>query len=245
MSFVSVFGSILPSLITIFSNGLTVCRIRQLNPLTLIVPCRRRTADTRRVLVVITVECLFAIVNCWFSNILISIIYCKGTLLAEDDCPKYLKSNYALLVLFDMFNSISNLILHCLCEKHFRHEFYRIFQYWYELFQGIFTTICCYYFKISSCRRTEEQSNIGYEVSVTDRANSSSSSDGHVYLTIHRSSRNSTCDDDQSYSFFRVLQRKDRVSTFVRYHLLIKRSSNSRRNSTVLHPPEQPMNTSS
>ncbi|CAF1546401.1 unnamed protein product, partial [Rotaria sordida] len=103
------FGNVLPSFMTIISNILSVYRLHQSNRLTsnYILPCRRRTDDTRRVVLVITVECLFAIINSWFSDIILSLVYCKRNLLADDDCPMFLKENINLLIMFDMFNSIS------------------------------------------------------------------------------------------------------------------------------------------
>jgi hypothetical protein len=191
--FISVFGSVLPSLITIISNIISLYRVRQLNRLTshYILPCRRRTDDTRRVLLVITVECLFAIINSWFSDILISFVSCKGTLLADDDCPMYLRQNYDLLVMFDMLNSISNIILHCLCGKHFRNELRRIFQSSYQLIKRILTETYCCYFKIR-CQKYNQEPCICYNASITGTDSSNSSNNvnsSHLYLKIQTPSR--------------------------------------------------------
>lgn len=89
--------------------------------------CRRRTDDTRRVLLVITVECLFAIFNSWFSDTVLSLISCKKKLLVDDDCPRFLEQNYDLMIIFDLLNSVSNIVLHCLSGKHFRQELFFMF----------------------------------------------------------------------------------------------------------------------
>jgi hypothetical protein len=257
LGFISVFGSVLPSLITIISNILSVYRLRQLNRLTsnYILPCRRRTDDTRRILLVITVECLFAIVKSWFADILISVIYCKGTLLADDDCPKYLKKSYELLVMFDMFNSISNIILHCLCGKHFRNELYRIFQSCYRLIQLLLTDIYCCYFKLH-CQKPNQESYICYNASIT--GNDSSNSSNHLYLNIRRSSnriQNPCCDcrwyfnrrpfaASRQYlsTISKIYLRKNRIPVSVHYHSLTQHTRTivpSKTNSMRLYFPQQ------
>jgi len=198
----SVCSSVLPSVITIISNVFSVYRVRQLNRLTsnYITPCRRRTDDTRRVLLVITVECLFAILNSWFSDILISVVYCKGTLLADDDCPGYLKANYDLLVMFDMFNSISNIILHCLCGKHFRYELFCMFQSVYQLIKNILKQCCCIQIQ---CQKNYREASICYHASITDNQSSDSPNSNHIYLKIQPSTsllRNKYCDCRCYYS---------------------------------------------
>lgn len=197
-NFVLVLGSILPSLITIISNGLIVCRIRQLNHLTsnYIVACRRRTDDTRRVLIVISVECVFAIVNSWFSDMLISLIHCQGKLIADDDCPKYLKANYNLLIMFDMFNSVSNIALHYLCEKHFRSELRRMMECFYQGFKRFFSHLCCFSCKIA-CPKNTDRSYVYYNVSVTRDSGSDPQNHGNIYFKISKSRRlrsNLCCD---------------------------------------------------
>ncbi|CAF2733517.1 unnamed protein product [Rotaria sp. Silwood2] len=186
-----VFGSILPSFITIISNILSVYRVRELSRSTsnYILPCRRRTDDTRRVLLVITVECLFAIFNSWFSDILLSLVYCKRNLLADDDCPMYLRQNINLLIMFDMFNSLSNIILHCLCGKHFRNELCLMFQSCCRTIKHLLSEICCCYFQIH-CQPYSQDQYVWYNASITgnDSSNSSHSiSPSHLYLKIHAS----------------------------------------------------------
>ena len=246
-------------MITIISNGLTVCRIQQLNRLTsnYIIACRRRTDDTRRVLVIISVECIFAIVNSWFSDMLISLIYCQGKLLADDDCPKYLKANYSLLVMFDMFNSVSNIALHYLCEKHFRHELRRIFQYWQRRFKQFYNNICCCSFKLR-CPKNNDQSYVYYNVSVTNNmrgSNSDPQNHEYVYFKISKSRRirPNLCCDCHWYSNRTAFQRyfsslkqeylnKNRVSFSFQSYPLIRRprlTSSSMRNSMTLNLAQQ------
>ncbi|UJR13787.1 hypothetical protein I4U23_000797 [Adineta vaga] len=185
-----VFGNILPSLITIISNILSLYNVRQLNRLTanFILPCRRRTDDTRRVLLVITVECILAILNSWFSDIFLSLIYCKRKLLADDDCPSFLRQNYEVLVMFDIFNSISNIILHCLCGKHFRNELRSIFRSIYELIKRIWTNICCCYLRIH-WRQFYRDQYIAYYASITENDNSNNSNSESIYLEIKPTTR--------------------------------------------------------
>ncbi|CAF3820983.1 unnamed protein product [Rotaria sordida] len=188
-----VFGSIIPSLITIASNIISVYHVRELNHLTsiYILPCRRRTDDTRRILLVITVECLFAIVNSWCSDIILSLVYCKRNLSAGDDCPNYLKQNYDLLVMFDMVNSVSNIILHCLCGKRFRNELRRMLRTFINFLKHIFNNIWCCYVHID-CKKLHKQQFVSYKSSITQHESSNSSnnaSHNHVYLQIQTSPR--------------------------------------------------------
>jgi hypothetical protein len=189
----TVFGSILPSLFTIISNIISVRRVRELNRLTsmYILPCRRRTDDTRRVLLVITVECLFAIVNSWFSDIVLSLLYCGRNLSAGDDCPMYLRQNYDLLVMFDLFNSVSNIILHCLCGKRFRKELQQMFKSIFKFLKNLFRHIWCCYFRID-CHKLPDDPQVSYNASITRHESSNSSnsaSNNHLYLQIHTPSR--------------------------------------------------------
>ena len=152
--------------------------------LTYISSCRRRADDTRRILLVITVECLFAIVNSWFSDILLALIYCKRNFSAGDDCPQYLKQNYDLLVLFDLFNSISNLVLHSLCSRHFRHELHRMFQSFFFWTKHCIGSIWCCYCQIRYRTKTEPEQCVSYHATLTKGYSSDSSSQHSVHLKI-------------------------------------------------------------
>ena len=154
-------------------------------------PCRRRTDDTRRILLVITVECLFAIFNSWFSDIILSLIYCQKNLSAGDNCPAYLRQNYDLLVMFDLFNSISNIILHCLCGKRFRNELEQMLKSMSKFFKHLFHDLWCCYFQID-CNRYSTEPYVSYNATVTRHESSNSSTivnHNQLYLKIHKSPR--------------------------------------------------------
>ncbi|CAF1589252.1 unnamed protein product, partial [Didymodactylos carnosus] len=84
-----VFGSMLPSLITIVANIVCVLRILnvKIRSSLCLLPSRRRIDETRRILTIITIECIVAIINCWFIDVLLSFIYCKRNLFIGFDCP--------------------------------------------------------------------------------------------------------------------------------------------------------------
>ncbi|CAF1085742.1 unnamed protein product [Adineta ricciae] len=201
-----IFGNILPSLITIISNILSLYRVRQLNRLTknFILPCRRRTDDTRRVLLVITIECLLAIINSWFSDILIKFVYCERKLLADDDCPMFLQQNYNILIKFDILNSISNIILHCLCGRHFRNELKAMFKSAYQAIGRLWKNFCCCYLHIQ-CKQSQHDQYIAYHASVADNDSPTNSNSEYVYLEIQPSSRSfhSYCCDCRWYFDYR------------------------------------------
>ncbi|CAF1293426.1 unnamed protein product [Didymodactylos carnosus] len=83
---------------------------------------RRRTDENRRVLIIITIECLLAILNSWLIDVLLSIFYCKTNLFIGNDCPLFIRKYYALTTILDFFNSITNIFLHGICSKIFRQE---------------------------------------------------------------------------------------------------------------------------
>ena len=79
-------------------------------------------------ILIITTECLFAVINSWFVDIILSIKYCGRSVAIGDDCPSFLRRYHPLLVFFDLLNSMSNIILYCFAAKRFRHELERMFQ---------------------------------------------------------------------------------------------------------------------
>ena len=91
---------------------------------------RRRTDETRRVIIIITAECLLAVINSWFVDIILSIKYCRWSVAIGDDCPYFLRRYQALLVLCDLFNSMSNILLYCYAGRRFRHELKRMLILW-------------------------------------------------------------------------------------------------------------------
>ncbi|CAF1181918.1 unnamed protein product [Didymodactylos carnosus] len=137
-----LFGSILPSIITIVGNTICVQRVLQLKRLTKNYLSSRSTDDTRRILVIITTECALAVINSWFIDILLSVVYCKRSLIIGDDCPMFLRNNYDLLTLLDFFNSMSNILLHCICGKRFRRELIEMIVSFYTTLKTC-SCICC------------------------------------------------------------------------------------------------------
>ena len=185
-----MFGSILPSLVTIVSNFISVYRIRAFNHVASnrISFCRRRKDDTRRVLFVITVECLLAILNSWFMDIFLSLVYCKKKLLADDDCPLFLQQNFDFLVMFDLFNSLSNIVLHCLSGTQFRRELMAMVRSCFGSFKNVIPGICYCPVKFRN-RWIEDDHFVTYHASVSRRNDSSSSNPSQIFVTIQSSSQ--------------------------------------------------------
>jgi len=127
-----VVGSIIPSIVTIFSNAMSLrCIIvirNSINEQTR--ASRRRTDETRRVIIIITTECLLAIISSWFVDTILSIKYCKLSVAIGDDCPYFLRRSQTLLALCDLLNSMSNIILYCFAGRRFRQELTRMLKAW-------------------------------------------------------------------------------------------------------------------
>jgi hypothetical protein len=234
---------------------LSVYRMRHLYRATsnYILPCRRRTDDTRRVLIVITVECLFAITNSWLSDILLALFYCERKLLPDDDCPMFLRKNYDFLVMLDMFNSISNIILHCLCGKHFRNELCRMFQSFFNIIQRFLKNICCCYLQIHFQQYNQDQCAY-YNASITRNDSSNNGNPEHIYLEIELPSRllQYNCCDCRWYFNRKPLVssrqflsriskeylRKNRIPAAAQYHSL-SQSTHVTSNTMRLYFPQQ------
>lgn len=92
-------------------------------------------------IIIITAECLLAIINSWFVDIILSIKYCQWSVAIGDDCPHFLRRYQTLLVLFDLFNSMSNILLYCFAGRRFRYELKRMLIHWYR---GMKKCIPCY-----------------------------------------------------------------------------------------------------
>lgn len=90
----------------------------------------RRTDETRRVIIIITVECLLAVINSWFIDIILSIKYCGQAVAIGDDCPHFLRRYHALLAVSDLLNSMSNIVLYSFAGRRFRHELIRMLEAW-------------------------------------------------------------------------------------------------------------------
>ncbi|CAF1337084.1 unnamed protein product, partial [Didymodactylos carnosus] len=175
-----VFGSILPSIVTISGNITSVIRIIQLRRLTTVHLSTRTNDDSRRVLVIITIECALAILSSWFIDILLSLIYCKGSLLNSDDCPMYLRKNYDILITLDFLNSISNIFLHCICGKRFRRELRRMIGAWC---QHLTKYLFCCYCKVRSYKSWERSQ----QPPLPPIGSSNELSNKQIYITIKSS----------------------------------------------------------
>lgn len=237
-------------------------RVRELNRVTsvYILPCRRRTDDTRRILLVITVECLFAIVNSWFNDILLALIYCKRNISAGDDCPRYLQQNYDLLILFDMFNSISNIVLHCICGRRFRNELRRMFQWLASTVKHFCSSIWCCYCQMRCRNPSRSERFVTYTAKVSRQESTNSSnnfSQPRVHLNVKPSSSplRRNCCDFQWYIAPRPMTtsahccgnvskeclQKDRPAQLMRYQSVTQKSYLTRPSQGVsmklYHPP--------
>jgi hypothetical protein len=103
----------------------------------------------------------------------------------------YLRQNYDLLVMFDLFNSVSNILLHCLCSKRFRNELRYMLKSFLNFLKNLFHDIWCCYFQID-CTKLPNEPYVSYNATVTRHENSNSSnsaSHNHLYLKIHTSPR--------------------------------------------------------
>ncbi|CAF1281262.1 unnamed protein product [Didymodactylos carnosus] len=126
-----VFGSILPSVVTVVCNIVCVKRVINIKIKTTNLFHRtrnnRRQDEARRILIIITIECFLTILNSWFIDLLVGFIYCKRNLFIGNDCPLFLKKYYDLTTIIDFLNSITNIFIHCLCTKLFRQELLQMF----------------------------------------------------------------------------------------------------------------------
>ncbi|UJR27663.1 hypothetical protein I4U23_008943 [Adineta vaga] len=127
-----VLGSILPSVVIILGNAISLqCIIANRSSIgEQTRASRRRTDETRRVIIIITTECLLAVINSWFVDIILSFNYCDRSVAIGDDCPDYLYRSQTFLALSDFLNSVSNIALHCFAGRRFRHELKRMLQAW-------------------------------------------------------------------------------------------------------------------
>ena len=186
-TFIVACGIFLPSLITIISNLTSLCRIRTFSRdvVEQTLSSRRRADDSRRVLLVITVECILSITNSSLSDIVLSLFHCKKPF-ADDDCSGYLEKNFDLLLMFDLFNSTSNLILHCLCGKEFRRELGSIFEPCFRRLKVALNRTCCCFFPIGS-EENEGTTCAHYSARVMTFQNSDHSNASQLFLKVQRS----------------------------------------------------------
>jgi hypothetical protein len=173
----------------------------------------------------------------------------------------YLKQNYDLLVMFDLFNSISNIVLHCLCGKRFRNELRYMLKSMTNVLKNLCHYIWCCYFQIN-CTRTTVEPYVSYNATITRHESSNSSSSAghnHLYLKIHTSPRPNRkyCCDCRWYFNRRPLTpsqkccanlskeclQKDRAHDAVQYTSLTQRSIVTRptpsQSMRLYYPPQQ------
>jgi hypothetical protein len=70
------------------------------------------------------------VINSWLVDIILSIKYCHRSVAIGDDCPNFLRRYHPLLAFFDLFNSMSNILLYCFATRRFRHELERMIKSW-------------------------------------------------------------------------------------------------------------------
>lgn len=120
-------------MVTIFGNAISLRWILTIrNSINKQSSAFRRTDETRRVIIIITTECILAIINSWFVDIILSIKYCERSVAIGDDCPYFLRRYHPLLAFFDLLNSMSNIILYCFAAKRFRHELEHMIKGWID-----------------------------------------------------------------------------------------------------------------
>jgi hypothetical protein len=129
----------------------------------------RRTDETRRVIIIITIECLLAVVSSWLIDIILSIKYCHRSVAIGDDCPDFLLHYYPLLFSFDLINSMSNILLYCFATKRFRNELERMLEGWLNAIRKPLSYYCHCQWKNSKIRRRkfdDEQMTLPSEISL-------------------------------------------------------------------------------
>ena len=117
--------------------------------------------------------------------IVLSLVHCKKPF-ADDDCSRYLEKNFDFLLMFDLFNSTSNLILHCLCGKEFRRELWFIFEPCFRRMKMALNGTCCCYFRIAG-EDDEGTTCVHYSARVMSYRNSEQSNASQLFLKIQRS----------------------------------------------------------
>lgn len=157
-------GSIIPSIMTILGNAISLRWIitirRSVNEQSRL--SQRRTEDTRRVVFIITIECLLAIISSWFIDIILSIKYCGSLLAVGDDCPNFLIHSNFLIGVSDLVNSVSNIILYSFSGRRFRHELKRMFDSWIHTIKKRIPCYCRIEWKqsVQLARRYDDENEV-------------------------------------------------------------------------------------
>ncbi|CAF1211708.1 unnamed protein product [Adineta steineri] len=183
-----VIGSIIPSIITILGNTISLRWILNIrNSVYEHSAIFRRTDETRRVIIIITVECLLAVINSWLVDIILSIVFCKWSVAIGDDCPEFLEHYHPLLAFFDLLNSMSNIVLYCFATKRFRRELECMLKGWINTIRQVLKIICKCEWTNSSIRRKkfhDEHSNGPTETSLQVFKSSKRFSKKYDYIKI-------------------------------------------------------------
>ena len=118
---------------------------------------RKRTDETHRVILIITIECLLAVLNSWFIDLILSIKFCAGSVAIGDDCPQFLRRFHQYLVLFDLLNSMSNLFLYGFAGKRFRSELKHLIRWSFSQMKNPFNRLTRVRKWNEQRRQTEEE----------------------------------------------------------------------------------------
>ncbi|CAF0817167.1 unnamed protein product [Adineta ricciae] len=163
-----VIGSIIPSILTILSNAISLRWILNIrNSVNKQSAVFHRTDETRRVILIITIECLLSVINSWLVDIILSIIYCHRSVAIGDDCPDFLRHYHPFLAFFDLLNSMSNIFLYCYATKRFRHELERMLKGWIHPIRKHLSYYCQrQHSKVRRQNYEEEPNTLPSEVSV-------------------------------------------------------------------------------
>lgn len=151
-----VIGSIIPSILTILSNAISLHWILNIrNSVNKQSAVFHRTDETRRVILIITIECLLSVINSWLVDIILSINFCNRSVAIGDDCPDFLRRYHPFLAFFDLLNSMSNIFLYYYAAKRFRHELERMLKGWIHPIRKYLPRYC--HWQYSQVRRTKYQ----------------------------------------------------------------------------------------
>ncbi|CAF0720461.1 unnamed protein product [Adineta ricciae] len=163
-----VIGSIIPSILTILSNAISLRWILNIrNSVHKQSAVFHRTAETHRVILIITIECLLSVINSWLVDIILSINFCHRSVAIGDDCPDFLRRYHPFLAFFDLLNSMSNILLYCYAAKRFRHELERMLKGWIHPIRQHLSCYCQWqHSKVRRKNYEEEPNTLPSEVSV-------------------------------------------------------------------------------
>ncbi|UJR21726.1 hypothetical protein I4U23_024803 [Adineta vaga] len=149
-----VIGSIIPSFVTILGNTISLRWILNIrNSVHKHSAAFHRTDETRRVILIITIECLLSVINSWFVDLILSIKYCNRSVAIGDDCPHFLRRYHPFLAFSDLFNSMSNIFLYCFAAKRFRQELERMLKGWIHVVREHVSCYCQWHRKYSKMRK--------------------------------------------------------------------------------------------